>query len=479
MYIQAVMDILNREFGGNLDPSYHTTYIREWAQWWEGRTNSFHMYREACADGRTLTRHIYSMRMAKKICEEWAAILLNEKTEIVVDDDPSNEFLQGIDGYGGVFGDIDFWGEANALVEKAFYSGTGAFLLKVDGLSVYEDGRIGSSANAKLRMEYLPAQCIIPLTERYGQITEAAFVSSAMVKGKSVIYLEIHTLQDGSYVIENRYYECSNNKLVRWPCPDGILERIITGSNIPLFSIVRPNIVNPYKGNMGLGCSVFAHAIDNLKGVDLAFNNFCRDFRLGGKKVFYNRALICDGLAPDDVMQQLFVAVGDELNNSAQMVHEFNPSLRVQDNVAGVQAQLDYLSFKCGFGTRHFRFDSTGSRNTTATEYTGLKQELKQNSAKHGIIINRAIRDIVKSILWAGRELLGQNVDPDANVTISFSDGYIISDEERKADDRQDLMNGVITPAEYRAKYYGETLEEAEAALNRQYNGALFEGAVE
>ena len=41
----------------------------------------------------------------------------------------------------------------------------------------------------------------------------------------------------------------------------------------------------------GLGCSVYAHAIDSLKGVDLAFNNFCRDFKLGGKKVFYNRDL--------------------------------------------------------------------------------------------------------------------------------------------------------------------------------------------
>jgi A118 family predicted phage portal protein len=234
-------------------------------------------------------------------------------------------------------------------------------------------------------------------------------------------------------------------------------------------------MVNPYKNNLGLGCSVFSQAVDNLKGVDLAFNNFCRDFKLGGKKVFYNRELTkqagvtADGepiyIAPDDMMQQLFVSIGDEFGDDKKAIQEFNPSLRVEDNKNGVQSQLDYLSFKCGLGARHYRFDGAASGPITATQYTGEKQELKQNAAKHGIGVEKALQDIVRAMLWAGRNILGQPVNPDAGINVEFSDGYIVSDEEKKADDRQDLLNSVMQRWEYRVKWYGEDEKTAKAAI--------------
>ena len=222
---------------------------------------------------------------------------------------------------------------------------------------------------------------------------------------------------------------------------------------------------------------MFANAIDCLKGVDLAFNNFCRDFRLGGKKVFYNRDLTKvagvtkDGqpiyIAPDDMMQQLFVCIGDEVVDDKKLVHEFNPDLRVEDNKDGVQAHLDYLSFRCGLGARHYRFDASRAAPVTATQYTGEKQELKQNAAKHGIVIERAIRDIVKAILWAGKNIMGQPVNPEAEITVNFSDGYIVSDGERRAQDVQDVRDHLMQPWEYRMKWYGEDEETAKSMIVR------------
>lgn len=484
MNIRAVVDILNKEFDANISADYYTR-IDEWRQWWAGYVKAFHLYRELQENGNHKNRELFSLRMAKKICEDWASVLLNEKTEIVVDDKGSSEFLQGEDGYGGVFGHISFWEEANALVEKAFYSGTGAFVLKLDGLAVSDDGIVEKSPEAAIRMEYLPAFCVIPLSRRYGQITEAAFVSESTVRGKPYIYLEIHTVESSGYVIENRYYEVGNNNLVRADLPPGIAPKFITGSPLPFFSIISPNMVNPYKNNLGLGCSVFSQAIDNLKGVDLAFNNFCRDFKLGGKKVFYNRELTktagvtADGspiyVAPDDMMQQLFVSIGDEFVDEKKLVHEFNPSLRVGDNKDGVQAQLDYLSFKCGLGTRQYQFgDGMRSAQVTATQYTGEKQELKQNAAKHGIVVEKALRDIVRAMLWVGKNILGQSVNPEAQISVEFSDGYIVSDEEKKADDRQDLLNGTLQRYEYRMKWRGE--DEATAKAQVQPVGPTYGG---
>ncbi len=42
-------------------------------------------------------------------------------------------------------------------MEKAFYSGTGAFVMKLDGLLAAEDGTVLTSPEASIRMEYLPA----------------------------------------------------------------------------------------------------------------------------------------------------------------------------------------------------------------------------------------------------------------------------------------------------------------------------------
>lgn len=475
MDIKVIVDILNKEMDTTISSDYYNS-IEEWRQWWAGHVKAFHQYRELQEGGTYKRRDLFSLRMAKKVCEDWASALLNEKTEIIIEDKPSYEFLHGKNGSGGVFAGIGFWEEANALVEKAFYSGTGAFVLKLDGLNTTEEGNVEISPEAAIRMEYLPAFCIIPLSQRYGRITEAAFASESTIRGKTYLYLETHKKENGVYVIENRYYESRGGSYVEAPLPDGIAPRFVTGSALPFFAIIRPNLVNPHKNNLGLGCSVYSEAIDNLKGVDLAFNNFCRDFRLGGKKVFYNRELTRtagvseDGtpiyIAPDDMMQQLFVSIGDEFVDDKKLVHEFNPNLRVDDNKNGVQAQLDYLSFKCGLGTRFYQFSGNQrAAQVTATQYIGEKQELKQNASKHGIIIEGALRSIVQAILWVGKNIIGQPVDPETEIVVEFSDGYIISDEEKRAQDIQDVRDGLMLPWEYRVKWRGEDEATAKAMV--------------
>lgn len=489
MDIQAVIKLLNKELGANITADYYRL-IEEWRQWWAGYVKSFHKFSETTDTGKKKERTLYSMKMAKKVCEDWASILLNEKTQITVKDKASSEFLQGSEdeqATGGVFGAVSFWDEANSLVEKAFYSGTGAFVMKLDGLLAAEDGTVLTSPEASIRMEYLPAMCIFPITVRYHQITEVAFASENTVRGQKYVYVEIHTLENGAYVIQNRYFKSVGGALVAAPLPEGVAERINTGSPYPFFAIIHPNIVNPYPNNLGLGCSIFSQAVDNLKGVDIAYNNFNRDLWLGGKKVFYNRELTRtigvdkDGkpiyLAPDDMLQQLFVSVGDEFTEDKKLVHEFNPDLRVTDNRDAVQAQLDYLSFKCGLGTRHYQFQSTmRAAQITATQYTGERQELKQNAAKHGIVIEQALQNIVRAILWAGKNILGQPVDPETAIVVVFSDGYIVSDDEKKADDREEISIGVMLPEEYRVKWYGESIETARAMLSKRYDNTIFGG---
>jgi A118 family predicted phage portal protein len=456
--IKLIIDLLNREKEYNLSPEYYSQ-VDIWRDWWRGFYKPFHEFRELAGE-KFKTRKLYTLKMAKKVCEDWASILLNEKTEITVDDNASSEFLQGKDGTGGVFGETDFWQLGNALVEKAFYSGTGAFVVKLDGM-ILQGKNIIKSPDAQLRIDYLTAHNIIPLTIRNGRVIEAAFASEVLERGKKFIYLETHELTEKGYRISNRYFSNDNNFLKEQTLPAGVLPELYTGTDIPLFTVFSPNIVNTLPNSKGLGISIYAHAIDNLMGVDLAFNNFCRDFKLGGKKVFYSESLVrtdVDGnkITPDDVMQQLFSVVEAPLREDGKnnLMTEYNPDLRVTDNKDGLQAHLDYLSFKVGFGTKHYQFNA--GQIVTATQYTGDKQELIQNAAKHYIVVERALKQLVRAIIWAGKEILGQPVNPDATITINFEDSYIIDKESERLRDLQEIRDGLMQKWEYRVKWYGE-----------------------
>lgn len=472
--IDVVIEYLNKTYGYDLSSAFYA-YIKDWKDWWKGYHKPFHYYQERGYNGQLIERKLYTLKMAKKVCEDWGSILLNEKTEIVINDEASSDFVLGKENDeddGGVLGDNDFWVKANGLIEKAFYSGTGAFVLRLENMSVLGDV-IQKDPDTKIKIEYLPALNIVPITVKRGNIQDVAFVSEILTHGEKFIYIETHMLKDNGYTITNRYYKEEEGTLKEQPLPDGVIPELLTGSDIPLFAIVRPNIENNIDDGNGLGISVYANAIDNLEGVDLAYNNFNRDFKLGGKKVFLNESLTqvdSDGnvYTPDDLAQQLFMSVGDGItdeNGNNKQIQEFNPALRVAENKDGIQGQLDYLSFKCGFGTKHYQFNA--GNIVTATQYMGDKQELVQNASKHYIVVRDALKSLIKSILWVGSEVIGANVNVDASVSVKFDDSYIIDKESERLRDQQEIRDRLMNKWEYRMKWYGEDETTAKSMITQ------------
>lgn len=465
-----ILQYLNKKYSMNLQTQYYE-HIRLWKAWWCGYVKAFHRYYELNGD-KKLERKLYSMKMAKKVCEDWASILLNEKTEIEISDKASSEFVQGKKQITGVLGDNDFWSKGNELVERAFYSGTGTFVLRLVNAPVNSDGTVLRSPETRIGINYLDAPYIFPISTQAGRIAEAAFASIQLVHGKYQVYLEEHTRgTDGLYIITNELFSYDNGSFRPLSLPDGIAPVISTGSAIPWFSIIEPNLSNNLPYSNGMGLSVYANATDELQNVDIAFNNFVKDFKLGGKKVFYDQSLVRrteNGavITPDDMAQQLFLTVksGNDLDGDKSLpLHEYNPTLRVDENTKGIQAALDYLSFKCGLGTRFYSFD--GGTIQTATQYTGERQDLVQNANKHYIVVERALQNLVRGILYIGREFLGQPVNENCDIEIKFEDSYIIDKEQERERDRQDVHDGLMQKWEYRVKWYGESEEEAKATL--------------
>ena len=411
-----------------------------WEEWYKGYHRPFHHYLDY--NGReTVELDRYSLKMAKKVCEDWANLLLNEKTAVVTDDPSANFFLNR------VLDENSFLSNAGKLIEKTFALGTGAVLVKVRG------GRIC--------LDFITADCIIPLSYDNRGINEAAFASSFIRKGREYTYLEIHTKNDkGCYVIKN---ECFDDCFNRVPLFEGVMEEVETNSPVPRFVILKPNITNNVDPSSPMGVSVYANSVDGLKGVDLAYDNLCTDFFLGGKMVMMNESMVAreqngERRPPQFSKKRLFMSLGDSVIDG-KMYEEYNPMLRVDENVKGVQNQLNYLSSKCGLGENFYNFEASPSR--TATEVVYSNASLFRNVKKHENMLEEALKNLARAILSLG----GFEIN---TVTVIFDDSVIEDKSKEREQDRADIASGVMKKYEYRMKYYGEDEGTAKARLKEE-----------
>ncbi len=481
MNITQFAKYLNKAKGYHIDAAYYNN-IDLWKQWWMGYVGDIHEIKETAPDGSTISRTMSTMRMPKRVCADWASLLINDKTTISLGDDASAKWLLGNDDQtGGQLRKMRFWPEANALVELAFRSGTGAFVLSAENM-LLQNGVPVPSKDTQICLDYDPAECILPITVRHGVITEVAFASQVYISGKNCIYLQTHILtgrEDGGkqYHITNEFFtskgeETGSEDYIPEPLPQGMAASWDTGSDVPLFAIFHPAEVKNLPGGAGLGMAVFSEALDSAAQVDRAFDNYCMDIHLGGKKVFYSGRIVKSYIGtdqkehfipPDAIRQQQFFMLPAGDPDADKEWHEYNPDLRVDDNSKAVQDALNYFSFKCGLGVHRYRFENGGVK--TAAEYTGSRQDLVQNANRHQIQIEAALIQIIRAILWAGKNILGESVNPDTDITIHFDDSYITDSQTRRQQDKEDALDGFIPKWQYNVEWRGMSEEDAKAAV--------------
>jgi A118 family predicted phage portal protein len=454
-----------KEQGYVIDDQWYS-FITLWLIWYTGFDPDFHIYKEADESGNNRQNEIQisSLHMGKTICEDWAALLLGEKTTIEIDHDESNIWLQGDPDdqmQGGLFGDTNFWQRANELVEKSFALGFGAMVPRIKEATV--DAATGALKSGTASIDFMTADQIFPLTYENRTIKSCAFVSERAEKDKTIVTIQIH--EPGK--IQYRYYEATKDGLAITDMGDGYAQEIIFANKklfLPVF--IYPQINNHLDITTPFGISVYATAIDILKGTDLAYDNFNTDIELGRKLVFMSDELLepdADGnrVAPQKTRKRLFEKVGTKLpgDDSDPFIHEYNPSLRVEENTKAVQAQLDYLSFKCGMGPKFYRFENGTVQ--TAYEVASSNTPLFRNRQKHNTVIAKALIDLCRNALWLGVELKTPGLDPTTAITVVADDSIVTDTNTEKMQVMQEITAGIRYPWEYRAKFFGESEEDA------------------
>ncbi len=462
---KQVVEVIKKLTGREIIYSPMYEKIAMWRDWLTGTVEGFYEYSMTVDIENHKVAKIQRNRtdMFKRACEDWASLLLNELTRFELSDKTSEQWLQGVDGRGGILGENDFRRNANELVTVSRWAGTAAFEAYVEEMQVRTDN-LALSGGSGVGINFIAGDQIIPISSHNGILREAAFVSDEEVNGVKIQNISIHLLENGLYTITSLKID-KDGKTIGTPAV------VRTGSPVPWFSIIRKSGYNRYDSSSIFGVSILDGNEDVLKGLDTAFDNFIVDFILGRKMVFMNSTLFArddDGnfIAPQMMGTQLFINVGDKLKPGEQsMLEEYNPQLRVSENAEGVQKMLDIFSFKIGLGRGFYKLDED-SMITTATEYTGSRQTLVRNVAREMIGVEAALKQLMQALLWIGANVLRvPGVKDDAEVQVVSSDGYITDEYTERKVWQEEVAQGLRSKQEYRERFMGETPEDAAEAV--------------
>lgn len=390
--------------------------IAMWEEWYKGKSGTFHSYTQY--NGKhTIKRSRATLSMAKRVCEEWANLLLNEKVVFSFKNGQNSKLLNK------VFETNNFYTNAAMLTELTFALGTGAFV------------EYGYGENTV--MDFVGADMIYPLSWHSGIIDECTFASRIYKNGTRCIYINIHEKQGGKYSTRNIFIDDYGKEIKFNDISDGEM------CEAKRFQIIRPNIVNSISFRNPMGISVFADSIDILKSIDLIYDSYQNEFRLGKKRILVPAGMAQlqsanGGMKPifDDNDTE-FYAMSDK---SLTDLKEINMTLRTDAHETALQRNLDLLSVKCGLGCDRFKYDSKSIK--TATQVISEKSELYQNIKKHEKSVEFALKELAFGITGEVPE-------------IKFDDSIIQDTESIAQRALQEFDKGIITKEEYIKRVYG------------------------
>ncbi len=467
-----------------VNPTYYRQ-IEIWRSWYNSNVKKFHKYKVYRGNGTSVNCLRHSLGMAKKVCEDMADLLLNERVTITIADQTTDAFVKGVL-------ETNTWEElGNEFQEWKSALGTVAYVVYIKDAVVDEAGNM---TGGSVGINYVEAAHIYPTSWQNKVITECIFTFPKTYKRKKYVHFQYHRIEDvpgenrKQYVIENTVVENtsgSGRELTpdQWeeiPTFSGLAERIETGSDQPLFIIDRLNMVNNADDDTTnpMGVSLFANAIDIIRKIDLEYDSYANEFSLGRKRIFVAPEFLSNtnGSPVFDPNDSVFYELPEDYFKNAESkeaIREINMELRIEEHSKAINDDLNWLSFKCGFGTDRYKFEAGSVK--TATEVISENSDMYRGLTKHELVLNRVLIQLIQTIIRAGISIGIPGLQENTDVTIQFDDSIIEDKVTERQNDRQDVAMGAMGLAEYRAKWYGETPEQAQKNLPEQFDNGVIQ----
>ena len=488
------------ELGGI--PSFAQFYdfgIYIWKALYKGFYKPWHLLPAPTIANPKHTRELYRMNAAKAVCAELAGLVWGEECEINVsidgresDDDntdPLNEFVQKVLC-------------ANAFHEKMQESIEEACALGGAALKVWRDIRHDSEGNEvegseNIRIGYAMADQFVPISWDNAQVREGVFISRVAKAGWYYTRLEWHTWDGETYTVKNELFRSEITKGANGDSQDILGIRVPLAEMYPfleeetvipvgesLFSYWRTPIANNLDDNSPLGMSLYGNALETLHALDICYDSFVREFRLGKKRIIVPARAVRTVVDPQtgamcryfDANDEAYEALASDDPNDLK-VQDNSIELRVDEHIAALNAFLSVLCLQLGFSANTFSFNQHEGMKTATevvSENSKTYKTIKTMQNQLRPAVEHLVRNIIDVAVLYGMEWEGQSVESLArngyHVNVVFDDG-VTQDRQTNVNEGVMLVGaGLLSKFTFMTdkKYgIGLTPEQAEEELNR------------
>lgn len=390
---------------------------------------------QRCYSGNAdwLAENVRSLRLEQSVVREFANIVLNEMTAKVSGRQLDAAFQNAIR-------DINMYFQDGLA--------TGAMVIKPIGTAD--------------KVQYIAANAFIPVEyDARGRLLKVIFPEFKQVGERYYTRLEYHDLdpKNGLTITNKAYSSASRATLGREVPLDYVEEwaKIAPFTRYP--TMTRPAFGyyrNPIKNNIDgshCGVSIFDAALDIIKNADLQFGRLDWEFESAGRIIHVDD----QALKPNGTLPRLNRRLYRGLNlfkDGEELYKEYSPALRQDGFIAGLEEYKRMIEFNVGLAYGDISNPQTVEK--TATEVKTTKQR-KYNTVT---AIQNNLRDCLDDLVYALAFYSGATTSGYSFVC-DFKDSILTDEETERKQDIQDMQLGVLRPEEYRAKWYGEKLDEA------------------
>ena len=345
-------------------------------------------------------------------------------------------------------------------------------------------------SNAEIEFDYIQADRFFPLSfDANGKVIEAAFIQTKVDKAKERVFirLEYHKLEKRTVTVQNLAFESTDMSIANSNNlkTSTNLGRPIALTDVPEWASLQPttviegvdrllfayfrmpeaNTVDPYSP---LGVSGYSRVVKLIKDADMQYSRLLWEYEAGEMAIDVDRDALKFMTDPKgegysvlpEKQQRLFRKVDLNTEDTYQV---FAPTLRDVSIVHGLNTIFMRIEDSTGL-SRGTLSDVNTQEAKTATELKILKQRSYATNADIQMALQDALSDVVY-VMDVYATLY--EVTPPGEYEVSFEwDDSIIVDSESELSKRITLMqNGLASKLETRMWYFGETENQAKAAM--------------
>ena len=488
------------EIGGV--PSFREFYnlgIYPWKCLYRGFYEPWHLINAPTIDNPKHQRNLFYLNLSKAVCAELAGMIWTDQTEVTVstagyedaEEDPLQEFVSKVL-------------QKNAFTEKMQEAIEQSAALGGEALKVWREVRHDSEGNEvpeteNLKIGFCMADQFVPTAWDNAQVTEGVFISRQAKAGYYYTRLEWHKWDGLTYVVTNELYRADRFKMGTTE-PQDILgfrvpleelfpmleeETTITELEGSLFSYFRPPIANNLDDNSPLGVSIYANALETLHGLDICFDSFVREFRLGKKRIIVPARMVKTIVDPMTGVPRRYFDATDETYEALSTddpdslkIQDNSVALRVEEHVAAINAFLNIFCLQVGLSAGTFSFDTQNHGIKTATEVVSENSKTYKTVRNYQNMVKPAVERLVHNIIAVASlyemttedgQLVSELARNGYEVAIAMDDG-ITQDRQTNINEGVSLVGaGLMSKLTFLTDpKYGQCLTEDEALKELQ-----------